>query len=414
MTQQALQCVDLPALLEDVQSLAIEDRSLAMMQALGCTSWPGHPRIIQGPSARLASIGGISVFALSKAGLNAESIARLTQQHAGACASMAYLTLPGGTCTTAYHKIVEGLGHHSCLHTVYASVVLAGMSTAAENELNSQRDLVHLSRLTESRTKAQNRPVLSCLDSGMVTFAQQLLDSFDGLRAQALQHSTLPPKDALETANNLAPSMRAGVLVVSASLRNFQKLFDAIDDDGKEMESRQALVHVRAQLAQVWPTLFSKDPWSQHFAKPQVFEGWMDTLCLDGLEAVEVGAGKGALTRALLAAGVQSIDAWEIDPNIVPLDDPRVHWHVKDFTQDHEWVAMEGRLLAAFPPYVLLPELMKLSERAKCTLLMVPGRALPEMSAQGFQVLACLPGDAFEPISKGAHFIVSKGIGLRT
>lgn len=68
MTQQSLQCVDLPALLEDVQSLVIEDRSLAMMQALGCTRWPGHPGIIQGPHARLASIGGMSVQALTQDG----------------------------------------------------------------------------------------------------------------------------------------------------------------------------------------------------------------------------------------------------------------------------------------------------------------------------------------------------------
>ena len=294
-----------------------------------------------------------------------------------------------------------------------ASVVLAGISTAAENELNGQRDLVHLARLTQARTRAQGCPVLICMDEGMVAGAQRMLDAFDGVRHNALSQSVLDPEDALETANNFAPAMRAGVVLVSGSLRNFQKLFEAIEDSGKEMEYRQALGCIRAQLAQLWPELFTKNPWSQHFAKPKVFEGWMQTLNLQGLDAVEVGAGHGALTRALLDAGVNTIEAWEIDPAIAPVDDPKVQWHLNDFTLDLESVAVEGKLLAAFPPYGLLPELIALSHRARATLLMVPVRALVELSPQGFQVLACLAGDAFEPVSKGSHFIVSKGISFK-
>ena len=169
-------------------------------------------------------------------------------------------------------------------------MVLAGISTAAENELNGQRDLVHLARLTQARTRAQGCPVLICMDEGMVAGAQRMLDAFDGVRHNALSQSVLDPEDALETANNFAPAMRAGVVLVSGSLRNFQKLFEAIEDSGKEMEYRQALGCIRAQLAQLWPELFTKNPWSQHFAKPKVFEGWMQTLNLQGLDAVEVGA----------------------------------------------------------------------------------------------------------------------------
>lgn len=408
-----LQCLDLPALLTSVQALSIEERARAMMLATGCECWPGHPRIVQGPSARLAAIGGFGVAPLLNAGLDANQIARMTRQSAGAAGAMAYLTLPGGHADAAYQKIAVGLGHGSCLHAVHVSVVLSGISTAAENELNGQRDLVHLARLTESRTNAQNRPVLVCMDESAVDVAQAILDAFDGLRESALSMSALAPKDALETINNLAPAMRAGVVLVSASLRNFQKLLEAIGDAGKEMEYRQALRCIQTQLAQLWPELFAKDPWSQHFAKPKVFDGWFGTLDLAGMDAIEVGAGTGALTRALLSAGVQSVQAWEIDPGIAPVDDPRVQWHVNDFTQDLASVAVEGRLLAAFPPYGLLNDLLALSHRAKATLLMAPGRMLPELSAHGFGVLACLAGDAFEPVSKGAHFIVSKGIDAK-
>lgn len=409
----SLQCVDLPTLLVSVQGLRIEDRAKSIMLATGCEFWAGHARIAKGPSARLAAIGGLPVAGLLKAGLDVEKIGQLTRQSAGAAGAMSYLTIPDGQADTAYKKIAIGLGHGSCLHAVYASVFLAGISTAAENELNGQRDLVHLARLIESRTKAQNKPVLVCMDETMVPRAQQCLDIFDGLREDTLSRSTMEPKDALETVNNLAPAMRAGVVLVSATLRDFQKLFEAIGDDGKEMEYRAALQFIQAQLAQIWPELFAKDPWSQHFAKPKVFEGWFNTLDLAGLDAVEVGAGTGALTRALLSAGVQSVQAWEIDPEIAPVDDPRVQWHLNDFTLDLGSVAVEGKLLAAFPPYGLLGDLLTLSHRAKATLLMAPGRMLPELSAHGFQVLACLAGDAFEPVSKGAHFIVAKGIGLK-
>lgn len=407
------QFIDLPLLLESIQRRPIEERARELMLAAGCYLWEGHSRIIQAPSARLAAIGGMGVASLLNIGLDPAGIAKLTRQSAGAAASMSYLTLPGGSTDSAYQKIAIGLGHGSCLHAVHVSVLLAGISTAAENELNSQRDLVHLARLTESRTKAQSQPTLVCMDPGMVFCAQAALESFDDVREEALAGSSLGSKDALETVNNLAPAMRAGVVLVSATLRSFQKLFDAIEDEGKEMEYREALRSVRAQLAQLWPELFAKDPWSQHFAKPKVFEGWFDALDLAGLDAVEVGAGQGALTRALLSAGVQSVQAWEIDPDIAPVDDPRVQWHLNDFTLDLDSVAVEGRLLAAFPPYGLLPQLIALSRRAKATLLMAPGRMLPALSAEGFQVLACAPGDAFEPVSKGAHFIVAKGIGLR-
>lgn len=412
-TGAPLQSIDLPTLLESVQSLPIESRAKSLMLAMGCEAWEGCDRLIKGPSARLAAIGGLPISALMAAGLDAEKIAALCRQSAGAAASMSYLSLPGGSAQSAYGKIAIGMGHGSCLHAVHVSVALAGISTAAENELNSQRDLIHLARLTESRTKAQSIPVLSCLDEAMIPQAQQALDQFDLLRGQALDESRMDAKDALESANNLAPAMRAGIVVASATLRSFQKLFDAISDPGKELEYRLALISMKEQLGQLWPELFVKDPWSQHFAKPKVFEGWMDRLDIAGLESLEVGAGRGALTQALLEKGALSVEAWEIDPEIEPLDDPRVDWRVGDFSAALDEVKVEGKLLAAFPPYGLLPDLIKLSRRAKAALLMAPGRMLPELSAEGFVVLACLPGDAFEPVSKGAHFIVSKGIAVK-
>ncbi len=79
MTKRGL-CIDLPALLTAVQALSIEERARAMMLSTGCECWPGNPRIIQGPSARLAAIGGLGVVPLINAGLDANQIARMTRQ----------------------------------------------------------------------------------------------------------------------------------------------------------------------------------------------------------------------------------------------------------------------------------------------------------------------------------------------
>lgn len=57
-------------------------------------------------------------------------------------------------------EVVAGLGHFSVGHAAHLSFVLVGHSCAVENEINSQRDVVHLGRLTVARTRAQKDPPL--------------------------------------------------------------------------------------------------------------------------------------------------------------------------------------------------------------------------------------------------------------
>ena len=100
-----LQCIDLPALLETVQKRPIEERARAMMLATGCEFWPEHSRILRSPSARLAMVGGLAVASLVQAGLAPAQIAQMARRSAGAAASMAYLTVAGGSADSAYNKV---------------------------------------------------------------------------------------------------------------------------------------------------------------------------------------------------------------------------------------------------------------------------------------------------------------------
>ena len=66
--------------------------------------------------------------------------------------------------------------------------------------------------------------------------------------------------DELEALNRLFPSAKASLLLVSGSLRSFQKLVAQRDDPGKEAELRALLRTLNRSLAALWPALFALDP----------------------------------------------------------------------------------------------------------------------------------------------------------
>jgi hypothetical protein len=141
------------------------------------------------------------------------------------------------------------------------SFYIFGHSCGVENELNCQRDIVHVARLTVARTAAQANPPV-CVPTAHALPAYRQVVRATRLARQAL--GAVPPggsglskRDWSEAANLLFPAAKAHVVVVSGTLRSFQKLVGAIADTGKEAEFRNVLWLINNNLHGLLPDMFA-------------------------------------------------------------------------------------------------------------------------------------------------------------
>ena len=249
--------IDWSAELERAQALPAERRLAALLAGAGCEMHPEDGRFVMAPSAKLWAIGGLPARALMAKGISLEEAAGWTAETMGSAGAMSYLSLPGGSAGAAYEKILGELGHCSAAHAASASIVVAGVSCAVENEFNSQRDLVHMARVTEARSSCQASPCLVVHEPIFFELSRKALDAIEAIVAQAPSASEGVSKaDAKEALHNLFPSSKATVFVLTGTLRNFQKLLAARGDPGKEKEFRRMLRLIHATLGSAWPLLF--------------------------------------------------------------------------------------------------------------------------------------------------------------
>ena len=128
-------------------------------------------------------------------------------------------------------------------------LALAIGAAAVETELCCQRDLVHLSRVTVARTAAQDDPSFVVLDETHLSTLQEM-------RRHVLE-SLKPLTGSREARNTLFPASKATMVLITGSLRNYQKLTAARDDQGKEEEYRRMLTALTQLLNPLAPELFS-------------------------------------------------------------------------------------------------------------------------------------------------------------
>lgn len=149
----------------------------------------------------------------------------------------------------------------------------------------------------------------------------------------------------------------------------------------------------------------------QHWTPEEPLAIALAELAISGQRVLELGAGSGSLTRALLTAGAASIEAWEIDEAILPVRDDRVFWRVRDIGLVGA-ADIQGRLLAAIPPYSMLGLIESLVDGSGLTdaLLMIPAKKLGRFVRLGFRVLSVLDGSAFDPPANGRHLLIAKGM----
>ena len=246
---------------------AISDHSTSVRDFLDMSGVEWHSgagaepkRFVAAPAVALSAVGGIPLTSTSAGQvslvtspsepLTNETLFNATTQMMAYSGMMSYLNSGHHDEESLYYHLVSR-AELSFAHTVSLSFLVAGISTGVENEFNSQRDLVHLSRLTVARTAIQRDPPLVVPAAEMLPAYQKAFEAAQAARKD--MHGK--GRDFEETANLVFPAAKATAFVMTGTLRNLIKLTEGIDDNGKEREYRDVLHRLRSALASVWPDL---------------------------------------------------------------------------------------------------------------------------------------------------------------
>ena len=210
------------------EKIGTSDRADKLKVALaeaGCKAWDEEGRYIKSANVALAGIGGI---AISRELLEVYCEQRKTLP--GASAGMSYLNPHGKSLDDLYETVV-GHQHYSIAHTATANLLVAGVTVGVENEFNSQRDILHMSRVTVARTGIQERPPIVVSSEELLEPTKKVVEYIDHITSDIA-----PTKlNQWESRNLLYPSSKATLFLATASLRNFQKLVSQRHETGKEL-----------------------------------------------------------------------------------------------------------------------------------------------------------------------------------
>jgi hypothetical protein len=223
-------------------------------EQMGGQFYDNDKQILKGAIVGLISIGGFPVE-LSNDGklmvLGKETTMAEIKEHlyktVGMSSFMSYLN-PKNKSLAELSEAVLALKHLSCLHTVHMSVLLCGITSGVEHEFSSQRDIIHLSRLTVAKTIAQNAPCLVLHNEKYYEQYKKVLEVTKNVVSASL--------DDAETRNLLFPSAKASAIILTGSVKNFLKLIQLKDSGGKEDEFVSVLKSIDDLVSKIFPELF--------------------------------------------------------------------------------------------------------------------------------------------------------------
>lgn len=237
------------------------DKLAQVYALLGGEFYDPEKQIMKGAVVGITAIGGLNIT-LDNEGLphilgqptTLHNIRASFLQTAGQSAFMSYLN-PKNKTLSELAQATLAQQHTSVLHTLNLSVLVVGITSGVEHEFSSQRDLVHLSRLTVAKTKAQLSPTLVLHNPDYYPAYKAVLKATQDALETHMAHSAGEAASLdLETQNLLFPSAKASAVLLTGSLKNFQKLVALKDAGGKESEFIAALEKIERVLQAVSPT----------------------------------------------------------------------------------------------------------------------------------------------------------------
>uniref|UniRef100_A0A7S3P8R9 Uncharacterized protein n=1 Tax=Amphora coffeiformis TaxID=265554 RepID=A0A7S3P8R9_9STRA len=247
------------------KSLPIRLRRLHELVGVGF--WDGPKGwLVKTPVVAICALGGMPItldsnvpsgIVLANRPLGMSDLRASWREGMGLASMPCYMN-PGNKAPLDLWNVLVKHGHFSIAHTVSLSFFLAGFSCGVENELNSQRDVVHLARITVARTASQQQPPLVVQHAAIVPVMEylrnQTQERLQDASSAAIRDTS--KADWYEASNLLWPAAKSHCAVLTGSLRGFQKLVSAISDEGKEAEYRNLLVLINQALHHLLPEMF--------------------------------------------------------------------------------------------------------------------------------------------------------------
>jgi hypothetical protein len=167
----------------------------------------------------------------------------------------------------------------------------------------------------------------------------------------------------------------------------------------------------------------AKDDLHQYFTtNPTKVRAVLSRLDLSRHIVIELGVGTGIITREVLRRDPIGVIGYEIEPELVTIEDERLAMVAGDFTRSD--LRVLGRLrggdhplaVIANPPYKELPFIKREiidKHDIKDVLLMIPARRLKDFPArEGYRVVAELSREDFSPpaaIEAPRHLLIARG-----
>ncbi len=225
------------------------------LEMSGVQFYDEKKEFVKESSVKVVGIGGIEIdfFKDNYGDINIDNISKIISKMPINSFKMSYLNSSSFTDEEINKKIFE-FKHFSVLHTVTLNILVSGISTSVENEFCCQRDILHLSRITEARTNIQSNPSFVILNEDIYRKTSNLITQYKK-EIQKIESPDISKKDFLECKNMLFPSSKATAFILSGTVSNFIKLCKFIEDDGKELEMKKVLRKIDEILEDLLPKL---------------------------------------------------------------------------------------------------------------------------------------------------------------
>lgn len=252
---EGINILPLDGLWQSLADVPAEDKLIKALEYSGCDFHDEEHRFVANHVISLSGIGGVPAANTAETDTDISKRLRITlsgtRELMGSSAAFSYLN-SGEKDPIDLYDAVTKLGHLSIAHTVQTNFVIAGISEAAELELGLQRDLIHLSKVTNARTRVQNHPPIVVREEA---HTQKISLLYDQINSVAEDLRTDANADTLEYVNGLFPVNKATILMLSGDLSNMRKVSSLRDDLGKERELREIADGLYTQLSLLWPEI---------------------------------------------------------------------------------------------------------------------------------------------------------------
>lgn len=145
------------------------------------------------------------------------------------------------------------------------------------------------------------------------------------------------------------------------------------------------------------------------------FERICNAFELQNIKGIEIGVGKGVMTKAILNTGIKPLLGFEIDKNVKPeISGPGVSIIYENIFKTGEKYFSEPFVLVGNPPYNILREISKLSCHPNCIGYILVSSIPKSLLFPDAHILCQISGAEFTPPAAGNHVIMAGGKNIET